>query len=107
MKKTVEITIAFIFVCIASVFLSLVLWQGLVELTKYGHEFGFNISLVGSPQGIDPGAVIVAVLFLAGWVFAAWYGFRKHKNHLGYTFSACAPISAFFVFVQISSLAWF
>lgn len=107
MKKIIEVTIAFFFVCVVAVFFSLILWQGLIELAKFVHKFGVNISLVGTPQGIDPGAVIVAVLYLLGWVFAAWYGFRKHKKHLGYTFSVCAPIFAFFVFVQISSLAWF
>ncbi|OUR64274.1 hypothetical protein A9Q79_07490 [Methylophaga sp. 42_25_T18] len=107
MKKIIQITIALIFVSIASIFLSLLLWQGLIGLVKLVQELGFNIRLVGSPQGIDPGAVIIAVIFFTTWVFAAWHGFKKDKKHLGYTFALCAPISAFFVFVQISSLAWY
>ena len=107
MKRIIEVILAVLIVVITSVFLPFPLWTVLLGVVQGLNDLGANISIIGNPQGIDPGALILAILFLLFWLLMVWLSFRLGKRHLSYTFSISAPLSAVVVFVIVSSLAWF
>lgn len=71
-------------------------------------SLGINLGLVGDPGSIDPGAVIVALLYLLPILLIS-YLLAKKTNFKIFAIVLCISsfLMSFVVFVMTSSLIWF
>ena len=69
---------------------------------------GLSVDLVGEPQSIDPGALIVAILYGAIMLMTAFLILRKTRfSPLALSLAAFGILFSPMVFAFVSSIIWF
>jgi len=99
-KQFAVFVIPFVLVSVAFPFVA---WPLIIEVLG---ALGTDSTLVGEPGGVDPGSVLVVVIYLAcTGLFCRWLVRRDHTFAVKWIYGAGAVL-AVFAFVTVSALIW-
>lgn len=82
-------------------------WLLILEVSEYLESFGLKYKLVGDPGGIDPGALIAAVIYLLVCLLFSKYFMNRNMKYLGKTLALGGSIASVLIFSIVSSIIWF
>lgn len=82
-------------------------WDTLIYITNFLEKIGIEIKLVGEAGSLNPGAVIVASLYVLIGILLGWILNRTKLRTFGITFCVSTIFLSYIVYGVISSIIWF